>query len=81
MKCEGGHCILRLIVAFDRSHTIYVFKSRGFNDVPLVLIADSRSFLALGSIFNGMISSWTHLGLSDTLGFDLMLVSIQSQTK
>ena len=50
---------MRLIVAFDRTHTIYVFKSRGFNDVPRVLIVDSRSFLALGALFNGMISSWT----------------------
>ena len=43
---------------FDRVHPIYmVFHSRGFYDVPRVLIADSRSFQALAAI----LDSVTHL--------------------
>ena len=36
-----------------RKHTIYVvFYSRGFHDVPRVLIADARSFQALAAILD-----------------------------
>ena len=55
--------------AFNRTHTIYVvFQFRGFYDVPRVLIMDATSFQALAAIL-------------DTLGFDLMLVSIRYQTR
>ena len=37
--------LLCIVIAFDRTDTIYVvFQSRGFYNVPLVLIADARSF-------------------------------------
>ena len=33
------------VIAFDRSHTTYVvFQSRGFYNVPRVLIVDARPF-------------------------------------
>ena len=39
------------LIAFDRTHTIYVvFQSRGFYDVPRVLIAGARSFQAFAAI-------------------------------
>jgi len=46
------------IIAFDRTHTIYiVFQPRGFYDVLRVLIADVRSFQALAAILDWL----THL--------------------
>ena len=46
------------IIAFDRTHTIYVvFQSRGIYDVPRVLIANARSFQALATILDRL----THL--------------------
>ena len=42
-----------IIVAFKRTRTIYVvFQSRGFYDVPWVLISDARSFQALAPILD-----------------------------
>ena len=39
--------------AFDRTHTIYVvFQSRGFYDVPRVLIADARSFQGFAAVLD-----------------------------
>ena len=44
------------IVAFDRTHTIdLIFHSRGFYDVPRVLIADATSFKALAAILDYVI--------------------------
>ena len=44
---------LNTLFAFDRTHTIFVvFQSRGFYDVPWVLIADARSFQALAAILD-----------------------------
>ena len=63
-KLEQG--LFFLLVAI--THTIYVvFNSRGFHDVPLLLIADARPFKAFR--------------LTGTLGLDLMLVSIRCQTR
>lgn len=46
-------CMICLLIAFDRMQTIYIiFQSRGFNDVPWVLIADSSSFQALTTILD-----------------------------
>ena len=39
-----------VIIAFDRTHT--VFRSRGFYDVPRVLLADARSFQALAAVLD-----------------------------
>lgn len=51
----------------DRTLTIdVVFQSCGFYGVPRILIADTTG---------------RHLGLTDTLGLDLRLVSIRYQTK
>jgi len=45
--------IMFSIITFERTHTIYVvFHSRGFFDVPRVLIADARSFQALAAILD-----------------------------
>ena len=42
-----------MLIAFDITHTIHVvFHSRGFYDVPRVLIADARSFQALAAIWD-----------------------------
>ena len=44
--------------AFERTHTIYVvFHSRGFYDVPRVLITDARSF----EVFSAILDYVTHL--------------------
>ena len=48
--------------AFERTHNIcVVFESRGFYDVPRVLIADARSFQA----FAAMLASISCLYQSD----------------
>ena len=59
-----------IIIALDRTHTIYfVFQSSGFYNIPRVLIAE-------------VISRFRrHLEVTDTLGLDLMLVSIRCQTR
>ena len=42
-----------VIIAFDRTHTVsLVFRSRGFYDVPQVLLADARSFQALATVLD-----------------------------
>ena len=51
-------CLVVAVFAFDRTHTMYVvFQSRGFYDVPRVLVADARSFQALATILDWL----THL--------------------
>ena len=41
------------VIAFDRTRAIYVvFHSRGFYDVPRVLIAVARSFQSLAAILD-----------------------------
>ena len=48
------------VIAFDRKRSIYVvFPSRGFYEVPRVLIAAARSFQALAAILDYV----THLAL------------------
>ena len=109
-----------IVVAFDRTHTIYVvFQSHEFYNVPWILIADATSFQAhaanyrnrtdqrsgrkqwigvargLKFVISAQGNDWVrflylaacisgfrrHLGLTDTLGLDLMLVSIRCQTR
>ena len=46
------HILLRFI-AFDRTNTYYVvFRFRGFDDAPRVLLADVSSLQALAAIFD-----------------------------
>ena len=41
------------LIVFNGMHTIYiVFHSRGFYDVPRILIVDGRSFQALAAILD-----------------------------
>ena len=45
--------IVSTIIAFDRTHTIYVVsQSRQFYDIQRVLMADARSFQTLASIMD-----------------------------
>ena len=56
------------VIAFDRTHTIYVvFQFRGFYDVPRVFIADARPFQVFAP-------SWTnrHTCLRSHAGVDPM---------
>ena len=48
--------LAHIIIALDRTHTIYVvFQSRGFYDVPRVLIGDAKSFQALAATLDYVI--------------------------
>ena len=60
---QSDHCVRQNAYYLNR------VQSRRFYDVPLVLIANDRSFQAFGR----------HLKLIETLGLDLMLVSIRCQ--
>ena len=58
-----------IFIVFDRTRTIYVvFHSRGFYDVPRVLIAGARLFQALAAILDyvthlASVSCWSQAAL------------------
>ena len=62
-----------MIIAFDRTQTVYiVVKSCGSYDVLRVLIVDAERCKVISDFGR-------RLGLTDTLGLDLMLVSSRCQ--